>query len=188
MVNKVPTIEGSNFILRGPRPTDIDDRLAIGKSKEFVRMCGGDTRNMKPLTREQMEDWYKRLCEREYDWIIEYKNKCIGGLKLTLDESDNSAKYAVGIFEEAMLGKGIGTEATKLILTYAFENLKLNEIKLRVLEYNQRAIACYKKAGFKITEILYDNDLIEDAWENDFIMTITKNDFYKPNKNGSSIK
>lgn len=177
MVNSVPNIKGSDFILRSPRHSDIDDRLAIGKSREFVRMCGGDTRNMKPLTREQMEDWYKRICGREYDWIIDYKDKCIGGLKLTLDESGDSAKYAIGIFDETMLGKGIGTEATILILDYAFNKLKLNEIRLRVLEYNKRAISCYKKVGFKVTEILYDNDMIEDKWENDLIMTITKSEY-----------
>ena len=179
MVNNVPTIKGSNFILRSPKLSDIDDRLAVGKSREFVRMCGGDTRNMKPLTREQMEGWHKRVCEREYDWIIEYKGRCIGGLKLTLDESCDSANYAVGIFDEAMLGKGIGTEATKLILDYAFNKLRLREIRLRVLEYNKRAISCYKKAGFKVSEILYDNDKIEDKWENDLIMTVTRAEFLK---------
>lgn len=57
----------------------------------------------------------------------------------------------LGIFigDNDSRNKGYGTEAIKLILDYGFNYLNLNNIMLQVLEFNERAIACYKKCGFK---------------------------------------
>lgn len=45
--------------------------------------------------------------------------------------------------------KGYGTEVSRLILRYAFEQLNLNRVQLRVYEYNARAKRCYEKAGYR---------------------------------------
>ena len=60
-------------------------------------------------------------------------------------------RATLGIFigDKSGRNKGYGTEAIRLILDYGFNYLNLNNIKLDVLEFNQRALACYKKCGFK---------------------------------------
>ena len=55
----------------------------------------------------------------------------------------------VGIGEHDCWGKGYGTEATRLILDYAFTVLGLHNVMLRVFSYNERAIRSYRKVGFK---------------------------------------
>lgn len=47
--------------------------------------------------------------------------------------------------------KGIGTEATKLLLDYGFNVLNLKNIMLETYSFNERAINAFKKCGF--TEI-----------------------------------
>ncbi|RPJ99073.1 GNAT family N-acetyltransferase [Priestia endophytica] len=42
----------------------------------------------------------------------------------------------------------MGTEITQLVLDYAFKELRLHRVDLRVLQYNKRAIRCYEKCGF----------------------------------------
>jgi len=42
-MNESPTMYGKNIILRKPREQDKYDRLACGRTKELVRMYGGDT-------------------------------------------------------------------------------------------------------------------------------------------------
>lgn len=37
-----------------------------------------------------------------------------------------------------------------MIIEYGFQYLNLNNIKLDVIEFNQRAIKCYEKCGFKL--------------------------------------
>ena len=85
---------------------------------------------------------------------------------------DNNARLAIGIYDDTLYGQGIGTQATRLVLEYAFNTLKLHRIDLKVLEYNKRAISCYKKCGFKIEGILRESAYIQDKWESDLIMSI----------------
>ena len=47
-----------------------------------------------------------------------------------------------------MLGHGLGTEVTRLVLAHAFDDLGLSELTVRVLEFNSRAIGCYARCGF----------------------------------------
>jgi RimJ/RimL family protein N-acetyltransferase len=45
-------------------------------------------------------------------------------------------------------GRGLGTEASALILKYGFDELGLHRIWLDVFGYNERAIHVYRKLGF----------------------------------------
>ena len=69
----------------------------------------------------------------------------LGGNMLTHAE----AFVGIGIGEPDFWGKGYGTEAMRLMLTYAFMELNLQRVSLDVFDYNQRAIRSYEKAGFK---------------------------------------
>ncbi|MDP3176859.1 MAG: GNAT family protein, partial [Spirochaetaceae bacterium] len=57
----------------------------------------------------------------------------------------------VGLFigEETKRGLGYGTEALRLLCDYAFNVIGLNALMLRTYEYNERAVASYRKIGFK---------------------------------------
>lgn len=57
-MNQAPLIEGLKVKLRQPIVTDINDRFRCGRNKELVRMYGGDTRNLKPLTIEDAVNFY----------------------------------------------------------------------------------------------------------------------------------
>ena len=45
--------------------------------------------------------------------------------------------------------RGYGTEAVRLLLRFGFLTLNLNNIRLTVHSFNERAIRCYEKCGFK---------------------------------------
>ena len=62
-----------------------------------------------------------------------------------------SRRATLGIFigDKNGRNKGYGTEAVRLILEYGFKYLNLKNINLDVMEFNERAQACYKKCGFK---------------------------------------
>jgi RimJ/RimL family protein N-acetyltransferase len=54
----------------------------------------------------------------------------------------------IGLGEREYWGKGYGTDAMRLMLRYAFNELNLQRVSLTVFEYNPRAIRSYEKAGF----------------------------------------
>lgn len=58
-----------------------------------------------------------------------------------------SAEYMI-MLGPAHVGRGIGPRATALMLDYAFHELGLHRVGLKVFEFNSRAIRAYAKAGF----------------------------------------
>lgn len=171
------TLKGKNIILRKPIESDILDRYNYGKIPEIIRMYGGDTRNIKPYTIDDAHKWYNNIADNPNVWHIEFEGHYIGGVRLTINEVDKRARYAIGIQDPTKLGMGLGTEVTMLMLDYVFNKLYLHKIDLRVLEYNTRAINCYKKCGFIIEGIDREGALIEDKWESDFIMSILEDEY-----------
>jgi RimJ/RimL family protein N-acetyltransferase len=64
------------------------------------------------------------------------------------------AEMGITVANKEYWGKGIGTEAAKLITDFGFKVLKLNSIYLVVHLKNKSAQKVYKKAGFKKAGIL----------------------------------
>jgi len=179
----VPTINGEKIILRKTIESDIEDRQVFGRPDEFMYMCGGNRQtNTGFLDREELQNWYLKnlqLTDDKVAWIIEYKGKCIGSARLhNISKADNNATYAIGIWDVSSFSKGIGTEATKLVLEYAFNTLKLHRVDLKVLEYNKRGIRCYEKCGFKKDGVLRENAFIEGEYHSDWVMSILENEFH----------
>ena len=67
---------------------------------------------------------------------------------LKIDWKNRMTEMGIVIGKKNLLGKGIGTEAIKLLQRFVFERLNMNRLQLCVHDYNQRAYKCYKKCGF----------------------------------------
>jgi RimJ/RimL family protein N-acetyltransferase len=61
----------------------------------------------------------------------------------------HSAELRILIFDKDAIGKGIGTEACRMLVEYGFNRLNLHRIWLGVNADNKLAVNCYKKVGFK---------------------------------------
>jgi RimJ/RimL family protein N-acetyltransferase len=67
-----------------------------------------------------------------------------------LDGDNGTALYHITIGEKDCWGRGYGTDATRLMLAHAFENLGLHRVGLTVFAFNERAIRSYRKVGFTV--------------------------------------
>lgn len=83
------------------------------------------------------------ICLKELDTYI-------GNIQL-LDIKHDRAELHLFIGNKLYWGKGIGYQATMLILRYAFFYRKLESLYLRVHPANIPALSVYEKAGFEIT-------------------------------------
>jgi RimJ/RimL family protein N-acetyltransferase len=79
---------------------------------------------------------------------------CLWGL----DTHNRRAHLGIGIGEEHR-GRGIGTDATRVMLHYAFVDRGLHRVQLEVLATNTAALRSYEKAGFR-----EDGRMREAAW------------------------
>lgn len=95
----------------------------------------------------------------------------------SLDPVNRRARYAVGLFDRAAWGHGLGTEATRLVLAFGFETLYLHRIDLRVPAYNERAIAAYRRSGFVIEGVERESVLVAGEWHSDVIMSILEHEY-----------
>jgi [ribosomal protein S5]-alanine N-acetyltransferase len=146
----LPTLRGPRVVLRAPQPSDIADRLAAGRDPEFRRMVGAIGSVAGPLTQTDAEHWYEDVRRETFGWVIELEGRCVGVARLhSLDASLKQAHLAVGLFAPQHRGMGLGTEAVQLVLSHAFDTLELSAVRARVLAFNSRAIACYRRCGFR---------------------------------------
>ena len=65
-----------------------------------------------------------------------------------IDHHHRRAKYGILLGERR--GQGIGTEATRLTLDWAFHLLNLRNVLLEVMDWNAAGIRAYKRAGFRL--------------------------------------
>ncbi len=171
-------LRGNNVILRQPKQGDLEQRLSYDRHSEIVRMFGGNSKDMLPISVEEATTWLKAIEDAPYAWVVEHDGHLLGEAKLhSLNEHDRRARFALGFYDHAKLGIGLGQEVTRLVLRYAFEELKLHRVDLRVLAYNFRAIRCYEKCGFIIEGKERESAYVDGEWNDDLIMGLLAKDF-----------
>jgi len=97
--------------------------------------------------REWIRSVLARKNERRFAICLPPEGKYIGNIQLT-DITESKAELHIFIGEQTFWGKGIATSASKLILDYAFNDLKLKEVYLFVNKANLAAVKVYDRCGF----------------------------------------
>lgn len=147
------------------RPMEIadTDKIVAWRNQDRVR---NNFIYRKPFTREGHLNWIRTqvetghvvqfvICERE-------SGRAVGSVYFRdIDREKGCAEYGIFIGEDDAVGKGYGTQAAKLALAYAFEELKLRSVFLRVFADNMAARRSYEKAGFRIREGCRDELVID---------------------------
>ena len=171
-------LEGAHVRLRRASADDAEARFVFGTDTEIVKMFGGGLSDAKPMTRAAAERWAQRQANDPHAWIIEVEGRLVGDIKLhSIVDQDRRASMAIGIYDRTCLGKGLGTEAIRLLLQYAFTELRLHRIGIRVLAYNERAIRAYAKCGFVIEGRERETAFVDGRWHDDFMMGLLSTDY-----------
>ena len=66
----------------------------------------------------------------------------------SIDHVNGSTELIIGIGDRACRDKGYGTETMRILLDFAFGELALHRVFLRVFEYNEHARHVYERVGF----------------------------------------
>ena len=139
------------------------DKIVEWRNKDRVR------RNFiyqELFTIEGHHNWIKTQIETGH--VVQFmicekgSDRAVGSVYFRdIDKQKNCAEYGIFIGEDDAVGKGYGTGAAKLALSYAFEELGLDHIFLRVFEDNIGAIKSYEKAGFHLIKGRYEDIIID---------------------------
>ncbi len=172
-----PTLSSDRITLRDAVPEDVDARFAMGNTPEIQAMFGADPTQVRPITQEAAEGWVRSQMNEPHGWVIEADGKLIGSIRLhSINHADSRANIAIGILDPGALGKGYGTEAMTLLARHAFGAMGLHRLSCRVIAFNDRAIAAYKKVGFVEEGRERESARIGDTWQDDVIMGLLPSD------------
>ena len=104
------------------------------------------------VTIEGEKEYINNFQNKEFNLAIIKKenDELIGNIGLSdVDYKSGTATLGIFIGEEENLSKGYGSEAIKLLIDYAFKELRLHNIMLETYDINERAQKAYQKCGFK---------------------------------------
>lgn len=177
IASTVPVLKGPRVTLRPIGKGDLEARQALGFDPGITRCYGGAARSTTEMTLEEAEHWVETVRSCKYAWIIDVGG-LIGHIRLYgLVEADLRAALAIGIDDPRRLGQGLGTEAIRLVAAFAFDELRLRRLSLRVLAFNERAIRAYLSVGFVVEGRERRAALIDGERHDDVIMGLLDDEF-----------
>lgn len=98
--------------------------------------------------KEMHEGWRKDFKNMTFCILNKETKEPIGDINL-FDSEEFKGMPEISIMIGKHAGKGFGTEASQLLLNFAFKKLKLSEVNLSVYKDNLPAVGLYKKLGFE---------------------------------------
>jgi RimJ/RimL family protein N-acetyltransferase len=108
------------------------------------------------------------------------EGKPIGTIQLyDFNEMDQSCKLGIRIGDRDYWGKGYGKDAIKTLLRYAFYELDIFRVSLKLYEYNERASKCYLKCGFKYEGRTRKSAFIDGTFYDEILMGALKSEFIR---------
>lgn len=146
--------------------------LDLEKSAPLISGWSGDAEYLRlldnepaiPWSAQHIKEWLEKEIEKadsagnNFLFFIETLavedepgGKIIGFVGLGEVEWHHGDSFVgIGIGERDYWGRGYGTDAMRVLLRYAFDELNLHRVSLGVFEYNTRARRAYEKAGFVV--------------------------------------
>jgi diamine N-acetyltransferase len=136
----------------------------------------------KGITLEEHREWYSKYLKSdnriEFVILLREKNKKIGTIGLSnIDYRNQKAEYGILLGEKGDRGKGYAEEASRAIIKYAFNELNMHKISLKVFIDNSGAIKLYLKLGFKEDGVLRQEVFKNGMFKDVLIMSILREEF-----------
>lgn len=107
-----------------------------------------------PVTDEAEQEFYERAVKKSGDaFYFSIRtlddDRLIGNCSLFgVNYKNRSAEFGIVIGEKDYWGQGYGSDAARVILRFAFDEVNLNRVHLEAFDYNARAVRSYEKVGF----------------------------------------
>lgn len=175
-------ITGERVALREFRQEDISAIRSWVTDIETTRMLGGAY--LRPQTWEQSERYLSSLLEGDaggWNFVIADKQSLRYLGQCSLMMVDNTARHAelAAVMCPACQGQGLGQEGIRLMLAFAFDQMNLNRVYLKVRADNARAVRCYEKCSFQHEGTLRSHVFADGEYKDVLLMGVLRSEFYQ---------
>lgn len=166
-------LQGERVVVKPVELSDAEALLKLEKeNREFFQRFTGK-RDEHFFTKEgQIERIRKAVDDRETDQgylyaiVLRDTGQIIGEVMLTEPVRGNLQSCWIGYFlDKSFNGQGYMTEAVRLVVRHAFEELRFHRIEAGVMPHNLGSMNVLLKAGFHKEGIARKNVNINGRWE-----------------------
>jgi RimJ/RimL family protein N-acetyltransferase len=175
------TFIDGEIISLAPLKMDHVDLYVTWRNRPNVRIFG---RGIIPATaadiKKQIEPPNESKLPNGFDFELWHKKdkKPIGDAGVfDIDWYNRKAFLGLMIGEPEYWNQDIGTEATQLLVQYAFNELNLHKLHASIFSPNKGSIRCAEKNGFKLEATFKDDIFIDGEYMDTFIYTLFKKDW-----------
>ena len=179
-----PTLTGDLVVLRPADGRDAARLHALMADPEVTRLTGS-AHSTEDLTRsdwsvEQLAEVYDRWAQASdrIVWaVVDRSSGEVVGEAVLLDHDPGNRSCGFRIWLSGVLGRGLGTEATRLAVAHAFDGVGLHRVGLEVYAFNPRARRAYEKVGFVLEGTQREALLFDGEWIDCHVMGILEQDW-----------
>jgi RimJ/RimL family protein N-acetyltransferase len=138
----------------------------------------------RPLTLAGLEQRFDETLEERDPtsmWFAaEVDDDLIGECGLqSIDHYRRSCQIGIALGREYW-GKGLGQDAVRTLVDFAFRDLGMHRVGLEVLADDERAVGAYRKVGFVEEGRLRDHSWFEGGFHDALVMGILREDWGGP--------
>lgn len=174
-----PTIVGDRIVLRPMVADDAEHMWADAHDDEITYFTGSHGE----FERDQILQWCASRAEQtdRLDLAVAGREsgRWLGEVVINQWDPDNrSCNFRIALSADAR-NRGLGTEATQLIVDYVFDHIDeppVNRISLDVYDFNPRGLAVYEKVGFLPEGVLREALFWKGEFHDSIIMSILRRD------------
>lgn len=183
MFEDKPTLRGERVLLRPFTAADADVMGVVLADPDVLRLTGSVSTSAEiaaatPEPDERTREWYATRATQadrlDLAIVDTGTGEVVGEMVLNDLEPDVDACNLRILVGPAGRGRGLGTEAVRLVLDHAFTTTDLHRISLDVQADNPRAIRAYEKAGFVVEGRLRDAVVFDGVRSDDVLMAILR--------------
>ena len=181
---------GEKVRLRAYTKEDIPIRLSYINDIEIANSLTADVPY--PITLHEEEKWFESISSGsdKYMFAIETidGNHFIGGCSIN-DVNWKNSVATVGIFigDKDYWGNGYGNDAMNILISFIFNEMNINKIRLISYSFNKRAIKSFEKCGFVIEGILRNEVFKDGTYFDKIAMGILREEFLGRKDKGKSL-
>lgn len=152
------TLRGERLVLRPLSEDDWDVLLRWNNDPEVLYYAEGD--DVEGYTLDEVQELYRSISRLAFCFMMEYEGQPIGecwlqrmNLARILEQfpGQDVRRIDLLIGEKALWGRGLGTEAIRLLAGFALDHENADALfACDVADYNHGSLRAFEKAGFAI--------------------------------------
>lgn len=172
-------LRGERVVLR---PVEREDWARLRDEVETIEIQAlGNDRPPLPMSMLDFEEREERAAEERGEdsawFVVEVDGDPIGlGGLHEIDYFQQRCELGIRLGREHW-GRGLGQDAVRVLVDYAFRHLAIRKVSLEVLADDPRAVGAYRKAGFIEEGRLRQHAWYQGRWHDQLVMSILRDEW-----------